>query len=487
MENATIVRLRIKNFLGISDVEIKPGQINQIVGPNNQGKTSILRALGVAAEGSTDGGVVRRGAEAAEILVDLSDETVIRRRISAAGKQSTTVSRGQFEVKSPQAFLDALFDRAAFNPLDLLDPKKRNEAIMQAIPIVVTPDLLAEKIHMTRDEFPPMDYSQHGLKVIDALHRYLYQRRAEANKVAAEKAQRYDVKNSELPPVPAPPELSPDEARSRIEQLKFRKDQLAKRVDLIGDRAKRHEKLVSEIETKSMTVTALTKEEDSLDVEMEKRLAEVRSNFATRKSVIAGRKSELTQMMGELREEAAAITQEDPAPLLQENASCSVEIQRLEGVIKDSETVKAVQAQHQTVREIGQEADAAKAFADVLTAKVNLLAGPVKQEILGSVEMPIDGLTYLDGEFLLDGVRVENLSSSRALRLAIAIARKHAKKVKVICIDGAEALDAEAWATFVEETRGDGFTYFVTRVGEAFAAQNPGDKVLTMQNGEVRH
>ncbi len=69
--------------------------------------------------------------------------------------------------------------------------------------------------------------------------------------------------------------------------------------------------------------------------------------------------------------------------------------------------------------------------------------------------------------------------------LAVSVARKLAKATKIICIDGAEALDPETWQALRTEIDADGFTYFVTKVGEAFTFGKLDDRRIKMDHGQV--
>jgi len=102
---------------------------------------------------------------------------------------------------------------------------------------------------------------------------------------------------------------------------------------------------------------------------------------------------------------------------------------------------------------------------------------------MNRAKLPIEGLTYKDENFYLDGSTIENLSSSKAMKLAVAIARTLAGPTKLICIDGAELLDDETYEALRNEIDNDGFTYFITKVGEAF--DHPADKVVTMKQGQA--
>lgn len=458
-----ITSLKIKNFLSLADVEIKPGKITQIAGGNNQGKTSILKALEFAVLGSNDPSLVKLGEDQAEVLVELSDTTSIRRRLNSEGRQSVEVKREGMKAQAPQAFLGALFDQSSFNPLDLLDPKGRTETILKCLDIKLTPEKLAEELHMTIDELPLVDWEQHGLKVIDAVHRYMYQRRAEANKVLAEKTKRYQTYRDDLPEAPKPPDLSREELMAKREEcqknitsaessISHIKGQLAKE-DEKRERVRRCEEEIQQIEK---TIAA----------------AQARKEVAEK--FLAQAKSELCDAF------------ESDEHYRKEVEINRQEIQKIELALKDWQSFEALESQRKMVHDMEKEVKEAQKLSVELDRRVTELHSPIPQRIMSSAEMPVKGLDYVDGDFYVDGVRVDNLSTSAAMKLAIALARKLAKKTRIICIDGAEQLDEENYDAFCQEIKDDGFTYFITKVGAPFnSISSLEDQKLIMKEGSV--
>lgn len=149
---------------------------------------------------------------------------------------------------------------------------------------------------------------------------------------------------------------------------------------------------------------------------------------------------------------------------------------------KDLQVFAQNKKQTDMIAEMEAEYLRANHFAESLGQVVGALAGKIKADLMSKAEMPIAGLEYVDGEFKIDGANVDNLSSSKALKLAIGVSRKLAKKTKIICIDGAELLDGETWQQLKTEIEGDGFTYFVTKVGLPFVGD---DTVIPMKDGQV--
>ncbi|CAB4149923.1 AAA domain containing protein [uncultured Caudovirales phage] len=460
-----VTRIGIKNFLSLADVEIKPGRITQITGQNNQGKTSIIKALGFAAHGSPDPSVVKIGTDAAEVIVELSDNTLIRRRINSEGRQSVSVERDGMKAKAPQALLDALFDQSSFNPLDLLNAKNRTETILRSIDLKVTKEDLAREINVEPAVLDSFEFDQHGLKVLDQVHKHFFHRRAEANRDADTKANRFSTYQADLPEIPKAPTFN----RADI--------QVEKNILTLGIESE--QKAIREIMRTHEDAKRAQEKLNKYCAEAEKIDREISDLEA--KVVAAKERRLLAQQYIETAKADVPQTILSPTANEEKIAEMRAGLQKLDLMVKDWENLELVQKQHDMVEHVKEEARLATKFAADLDAKVVALHGPIRKKLMESAEMPIKGLEYGDGAFTLNGIAVDNLSTSAALKLAIAVARKVSKRTKIICIDGAEQLDESNWKELCEEIRDDGFMYVVTRVGEPM----PGGTVVRMQDGAV--
>lgn len=478
-EGIAVVNLKIKNFMSITDVEIKPAQVNVIVGANEQGKTTILKAIESAAKNQGDGNLVRRGEEQAEIIIELKNEYVVDRKIKADGSNSVKLTRGFGEdlekLSSPQGLIDRLFDNVNFNPIDLLDPKKRNESIMGAITLSVTAERLAEELGIDVEDLPPLDYDKHGLQVLDQAHKYFYQRRAEANKDAADKKKKYDVNNAEMKSFSEPSETKDQLAKWKMEldrDNSFLKGEREKIVNANIQINMENSKIDGQVETLAEYDDQVSKVQSKID-ELNKKIAEHQAeidkiNQAKAGYVAAVGKLEKKEFLGfgDIDEKLAEISA----------AYSSYSVKAAE-----HETYESNLKQVKMIDSMRGEYEAALEFANNLSAKVELLKSELKKKMLAEIDMPIEGLEFIGGAFYLNGNTIDLLSSSAALKLAIAIARKLAKRTKLICIDGAEMIDDENFLALSTEIKDDGFTYFITRVGDPLKVD--GQKVFKMENG----
>ena len=135
-----IVRLEAENIKRLTAVEISPdpdGSLVVIGGNNAQGKSSVLDAITMALGGGKviPEEPVRRGARKGRILADLGD-IVVERQFTAGGGTTLAVRDADGKRQSsPQAILDKLCSRVAFDPLAFATdkPDKQSEQLRELV------------------------------------------------------------------------------------------------------------------------------------------------------------------------------------------------------------------------------------------------------------------------------------------------------------------------------------------------------------------
>jgi hypothetical protein len=126
----TILRLEVDNVKRLKSVRVTPdGALVVVGGRNAQGKSSLLDAIEMAIGGgaSIPGEPIRRGARSARIVADLGD-LVVERTFTPKGTQLVVKNAEGVPQKSPQALLDALCSRIAFDPLAFERMPKKDQA-----------------------------------------------------------------------------------------------------------------------------------------------------------------------------------------------------------------------------------------------------------------------------------------------------------------------------------------------------------------------
>lgn len=487
MTPQNLIRARFKNVMGISHVEISPtGNITQIVGPNDNSKTTILEAIKTTFEGTTDGSIVKHGEGEAEFFVEIPGYS-IRRIIKPDGKQTLTVrDDNDFKVPSPQEFINTIIDRSGFNPMECLEPKKRNDAILKAIDLKVTSEIIASRIKVDIESLPKFDYTKHGLKVIDEAYAYYDKRRTEVNRDAKLKHDKWKAYEADFKPV-APPENTRETIKE--ERQKVSERIVSAKVSIGGIEAiefsnnsinAKLEKYNSEFETyknqKVMKVKNLEIDIDLLTKQIEQKRVEINHT----EQLFIQKSADVQKYFEE--------TQKGLQPVIDKSAY-TIELQNcetfnavLDGAEKELDAYDATLQTQKMIKDLENEWQLSQEYANKTEEQAKLLQNKFKKELMSTVEMPIDGLEYVDGTFLVKGTQIDRLCKSKSLILGVNIARKLAKKIKLILADGVEQLDAETQEVFYKTIENDGFTYIFA----SCAPPSPNYPSITMNKGIVQ-
>lgn len=146
----TIVGLKVDNFKRIRAVDITPDPTNPIVaisGRNAQGKSSVIDAIWACLDSASakratgTSKPIREGAKDATIEIDLGD-IVVNRRFTPKSSTLTVSTKDGAQFKTPQAVLDNLLGRFAFDPLEFtrLTPKAQVEALLNVVDLDIDLD-----------------------------------------------------------------------------------------------------------------------------------------------------------------------------------------------------------------------------------------------------------------------------------------------------------------------------------------------------------
>jgi DNA repair ATPase RecN len=120
-----IVELQAENIKRLKSVTIRPeSDVVIIGGENEQGKTSAFDAIRMVLGGAkaTPDVPVRRGANEGRVLLDLGDLTA-ELVIDASGRKLIVRDADGHKKEKPQAILDRLYSKVAFDPLAFANKK----------------------------------------------------------------------------------------------------------------------------------------------------------------------------------------------------------------------------------------------------------------------------------------------------------------------------------------------------------------------------
>lgn len=427
-----ITRIGIHNFLKLKDVEFNPSQTNVIVGRNRQGKTSILKAIKTALTGDADSTSIRIGESKAEITLDVGD-LMIKRTITEKGNYLDISNKDGMKMPSPASYLSGLIGSFSFNPIEFFDkkPADRKKYLLNAITLTITPEELGA---YTGELVNGLDYSAHALEVVEQARKYYYDKRTVANAEKVKKQKSLLDLTSKIPEGFNPRDVTEEQItklREAIEKETSERQRKEGDIKLRASLEQQEKDIASQIEA----LTARLKEVQSMIV----------SNAETQ-----------YEMSDDVSFEAAKAT-----------------LQTLESQREVIFTAKRAD-------EVRAELDAALGEAEKLDMIVKRLTKEVPEDLIKKAQLPVDGLSISGDDILVNGVSIDNLSSSEQIRFGLQIARALNGEFKVLCVDGLELLDREAFTFFLNEIKDDDFQYFVTRVD--------GDTPysITVEDGEIK-
>lgn len=439
-----ITRLELRNFLALEEFVIELGKVTRITGPNGAGKTAILSALKILFGGGHDYRLIRNGTDQAEVLIDLSDGLKMRKTIRAKGS-TLKVTRDGVTQKRPQSIVDDLLVADGLNPLEALAPANRRAFLLEVLDVRITSDELRK---LLGEEPPPVDYDQHALLVLDEVFKYLYGRRTDANALKKSKAAAASEAQAKLPPKPLAYETLDARAGEVEDQLVDTAAALQVEAAKEDAQAEHTARIVAVQAQVNLAQDAADRAQEALGV--------AERDLATQRGRLDGMRA------------AEVAAGPDPATVAAANAQ-QAELLGQRATLAEERTILTDYARVANLEREAQEA--ARAWSE-LERKVTAV-GPVAQAALVAQAGLPDGLTYVDGDFAVDGIPTATLSQSELLLLAVRLVklRGHDKSLKIMLLDGAECLDATSLEMLaVAQREDDGWAYVMTTVIEDRAA-----------------
>lgn len=415
-----ITRLQADNFKKLTAIDIRPGAgVVPIRGRNAQGKSSTLDAIMAALGGKRvmPSRPVRSGEEEGAIRLELDDGTLILRRFTTDGRgDSIEVTNGEgFKASSPQKLLDTLYTSVAFDPLAFTR--------------------LEPKAQLARlRELVTLDVDVDALEKANAAD---YERRRDKNR-----------------------ELKTEEAR--LSQMPEYTNVPAQRVD--------EEALEQVIATAAETNGLIERRR----VNREEYAAALQRN----RDALA----EIVEQIADLEDRKA---QFEEAIVKQEQTIATAE------PLPDPVDVSQAQTDLREARETNRKIDADKArqtqaaLVAVLERETGDLTKAMDErsqqiaDAIARAKMPVPGLSFGDGEVLLNGLPLDQASAAEQLRLSTAIGMASAPKLRVMLVRDGSLLDDEGERILSELAAENDFQLWVE------AVDTSGKVGIVLEAGEV--
>ena len=400
-----INRLEIENVKRIHAAVIEPAQdgLTIISGKNRQGKTSVLDSIAWALGGKKFQPSQAVNADSAippRLKVIMDNGLVVERK----GKNSDLKVTDPTGKKGGQQLLDEFVEELALDLPKFMEASGKEKA-NTLLQIIGVGQKLAE---------------------LDQKEKELYQERLYVGRNADQK----EKFAKEQPYYPdAPQELvSPSELIRQQQDILARNGEKA-RIRANADEAER--KAAAAEQALSMAYGAAA--------EAEKRLEEAKAAYNK------------------------AMEEKEIAFSSAENAGEDESTAELEANIADIEAINIkVRA---NMNKIQAEEDA-KEYRDqytLLTQKIEEVRNK-KTALLDSADLPLPGLSVLDGELVYHGQKWDNMSSAEQMIVSTSIVRKLNPKCGFVLLDKLEAMDLDTLKDFGQWLEQEGLQAIATRV-----------------------
>jgi hypothetical protein len=445
-----IKRIEFKNCLAIKEMETKLGNVVEIKGASETGKTSILDSIRKGLENydartkfvnkDSDG-------EDGEIIIELDNGMEIIRKVDFRNSKSKSleVKDGRKTVRSPQSFLNNLLGKNNFNPVEFFNKseKEKTKELLGLIPIKITEEEIEK---MLVNKVRNIDYSMHGLEVANVIEKELSEYRRECGR------EKKSVKG-------AVEELQLDLPRS-YKPEEFRNVKLSEKFNEIS----MQDNINNEIETANMHINngkekvkdLQQQKETALDNEDERYQEELKAIEEKHNEKINNLNNTFNKKLDD--QDLRIIEARD---YLKENKFIDTTKMKenVETLEQGKEMLKLYDRMMQKDKERIELDEEYKEY----TSDINKIR-KLPAMLLKKVKSPIEGLEVKNGTVMINGLPLDNLSDGAMMKLAVEIAKQTSGELKTILLNGFEQFNSELQKKLLKEFKNDDYQLIITNV-----------------------
>lgn len=438
-----ISKVSIKNCLGLKELDFSPTDITLIEGKSGSGKTSVIESI---SQFLTNNGerpeFVHQGASKGEVYIEFDNGLKGKKVFKGDGKPSSvTLEQNGMQPKGAETFLKSLFNPSQINPIEFISkkPKEQTEIILNAVPM----ELPEEMIMAYFNENLAADAAgSHALKICKLLEDKYFNLRKESSSQIKYFESDIAIVQSKLPPnygVEAWREASLADIITKINTANDQNRYLRNCQKLISEADHKKEmidaKCASDIATVNERILQLNQQITEIAAKSEADKSEVDAKVAQAKEWARGK-------------------EEIDTSALQETLA---ETERMKSFVALADDL--AKKQKWLADEILKNADYEN---KLVTARA------LPQQLIKSANLPVEDMGINeDGEIIVKGRPIKNLSGAERLDFAINIAKLTCGQLKTILINGFEAMDGEMKEQFLEKARADNeYQYIIADVAD---------------------
>lgn len=424
----------IENTFGTERAEFNPGTVTRIRGKNESGKSSIIKALMYVFDGGSDPAVIRRGTKKSVVKLALEGGTTVTKTTTPGGSRLDIIDGNGLVVPSPQKFIQGLSDSLQVNPGRLLQidastaagKKALIQALLETMPIAFTAADIAAVAPVTEtDGKPQPGYAEASSVISGAMNGAAL----DLDGLAKLRKQIEDSRRA----VGVQAKEADGRARGLLASITGDDDVAAAkaRAAELGDEL-RHIEQAQATEKEGIDADYAAEERAARE-ELQRKLADI-----TERKAVA-----LTNLMADVTKEREPRLQE--AAILRER-------------IRAAENQGILKAQAERERKTHQEH---QSKYDQFTCALELIDGARKAKL---DNLPIPGVTFENGDVLVNGVRWQDVNLASRVSVAVQNATLGKGKLDLILWDDGEHLDTDTDRMLVDALKGAGYQVMTCQV-----------------------
>lgn len=462
-----ITKIRIKNLFGITETELD-GRNIEVTGTNGTGKTSIIDAIKFALTNDSERDyVIKQGENEGEIIVETDTGLYIDRKKRTGKADYKSIKDGGKNISGPEAMLKNLFTQLQIDPVAFIqmDKKEQNRLILDLIEFDWDLNWIKEQFgEIPRD----VNYEQNILQVLNDIQAedgHYYKTRQDINrslrtqiafieKIAetipdgydAEKWEKYDLGDTYRRIEQA------KATNGKIERAKIFKDSYDNKV-----RGYEAEKEIAVSAEKDK----IAAERDELTSSIEKLKAEIKAAEDKLSGLNGKLEDKIALAEGQFKEKMAKLDS-DIKTADEYIGMEPIDTTADEDEVRTAEAMKKHLNEYRRMETMRKECEGLKAQTKELTGKIEL-ARHLPGQILEEATLPVEGLTVENGQPLIKGLPVSNLSEGEKLELCVDVALSKPNNLQIILIDGAERLSDKNREKLYKKCKDKGLQFIATK------------------------
>lgn len=433
---------RIKNLFGITEME-GDGKSREFTGDNGTGKTSVIDSFRLALTNKSDRDfVIKKGAEEGEILIETDSGLRIHRKYRTNKSDYKSIKENGVKGEKTEAFLRGIFTELQLNPIEFcsLSKEEQNRIVLNMIEFAWDRNWIIK--HFGED-VPGINYEDNILSVLHAIQAdegYYYQKRQDINREARNKAAFVTEIGLKLPTNYNADEwinANVGEIWKKVERIRNENQVIEKAKAIVENRDNKARKFQADYDIEIAAIdrelngTEKRLEDEVLDLQhrIDKLRIEINgiedAKISRKELAKATYDKNVAQFDGEVKEHIEDAKKE------------TTSFADLQSKAEHTEAMKAHINQYKDMKKYETEVADLNAKSADITEKIEK-ARTLPGEILATCNIPVEGLTVVNGIPLIHGLPISNLSEGEKFDLCLDIAMRNEESLNFLLLDGVE-------------------------------------------------